>query len=148
MTSKTVVVDAGLAIKWVLEKPGSLEASKLLDEWKNSGIGMLAPEVFAADVAEVLCRRCTSNELSIEEAKVALEALLESGPALVSKVAGHARVMEFASELGLSNIREAYYLALAEHENCQCWTADERLWRVAGDALPWLKWLGERGTSA
>jgi len=139
-------VDASLAIKWVLEEPGSREAGELLGKWKNGGIGMLAPEVFAADVAEVLYQRCTSKELSIEEAKEALEALLENGPALVSNVAGHARVMELASDLSLPSTKGAHYLALAERENCQCWTADERLWRAAGDVLPWLEWLGERGT--
>ncbi len=64
----------------------------------------------------------------------------------MSNVAGHARVMEFAGELSLPKIREAHYLALVKRENCQYWTADGRLWRVAGDVLPWLMWLGERDT--
>lgn len=143
MTSMAVVVDASLAIKWVLEEPGSQEASKLLDEWKDGEIGLLAPEVFATDIAEALHRRCAMGELSIEEATEVLEALLENGPMLVSDIAGYTHVMQLASEFSLPDVNKAHYLALAERESCQCWTADTRLWKAVDSELPWLRWLGE-----
>ena len=40
---------------------------------------------------------------------------------------------------------DAYYLALAEMERCEFWTADERLYNSVKDGFPLIHWLGERG---
>ncbi len=38
---------------------------------------------------------------------------------------------------------DAYYLALAEHENCEFWTADTRLLNAINGKLPWVHKLEE-----
>ena len=38
------------------------------------------------------------------------------------------------------------YLALAEFQQCEFWTADERLWNSVKRDLRWVHWLGESGT--
>jgi len=35
------------------------------------------------------------------------------------------------------------YLALAEREDCEYWTADARLWNAVRGNLPWVHWLGD-----
>jgi hypothetical protein len=40
-------------------------------------------------------------------------------------------------------IVDARYLALAERESCEYWTADERLWNSVRAQLGWVRWLGE-----
>jgi predicted nucleic acid-binding protein len=37
---------------------------------------------------------------------------------------------------------DAHYLALAESRQCECWTADERLWDTVKNGLSWVHWVG------
>jgi hypothetical protein len=42
--SRSLVVDASLALKWVVTEPGSEEAASLLDEMTVGAVTLLAPE--------------------------------------------------------------------------------------------------------
>lgn len=46
MTAAEVVVDASLALKWVVEEPYSAEARGLLEEWRNQRRKLVAPALF------------------------------------------------------------------------------------------------------
>lgn len=50
--------------------------------------------------------------------------------------------MDFASRFAQPAAYDAHYLALAEREGCEYWTADQRLWNTVKAALPWVRWLG------
>ena len=142
MSLKTVVVDASLAIKWILDEPRSREARELLADWTEAEVGMLAPELLAWEIGRALYERIIRGELSIPEGREALQAVLETGPELISDISSYGRALQLASMLAQTSLNEACYLALAEHENCECWTADERLWRNVSDSMPWVKWIG------
>jgi predicted nucleic acid-binding protein len=53
------------------------------------------------------------------------------------------QAMEFAQRFRLPATYDAHYLALAYAEQCECWTADKRLWNVVKRELNWVRWLGE-----
>jgi predicted nucleic acid-binding protein len=40
-------------------------------------------------------------------------------------------------------VLDAHYLALAEQQNCEYWTADTRLWNTVRGKLSWIRWLGD-----
>lgn len=48
-----VVVDAGVAVKWVLEEPRTSEATALLAEREGGGIGILTPALLPASGGSV-----------------------------------------------------------------------------------------------
>ncbi len=52
--------------------------------------------------------------------------------------------MELAERFRRPATYDPHYLALAEREGCEFWTADERLWNAVKADLPWVRWLGER----
>jgi len=54
----------------------------------------------------------------------------------------HARALELAHRFGQPASYDAHYLALAERERCDVWTADERLWNAVREELPWVHWVG------
>ncbi len=64
-----VVVDASLAVKWVLEEPYSAEANNLLENWEGEGSKLLAPALFLYEVANVLTKRIQRRQLTLEQAK-------------------------------------------------------------------------------
>jgi predicted nucleic acid-binding protein len=61
----------------------------------------------------------------------------------LSPLALSTRALELADRFGLSATYDAHYLALAEREGCEYWTADERLWNSVRAQLGWVRWLGE-----
>jgi predicted nucleic acid-binding protein len=55
----------------------------------------------------------------------------------------HLRAFELADRLGRPAAYDSHYLALAEHLDCEFWTADERLVNAVEGMLPRVKWLGQ-----
>ena len=52
------------------------------------------------------------------------------------------RSLGLAAEFGLGSTYDALYLALAESEGCEMWTADLRLCRAVDDRFSLLRCLG------
>jgi predicted nucleic acid-binding protein len=138
-----IVVDASLALKWVLEEPYSAEANELLENWGGQRNKLLAPALFLYEVTNALTKRIQRHQLTLVQAKERLRFFLESGPLLQQIGAVHSRALELVDRFRLSTAYDAHYLALAEFQRCEFWTADERLWNSVKRELHWVHWLGE-----
>jgi predicted nucleic acid-binding protein len=137
---KKVVVDASLGIKWVLEEHDSEKAEDLLVGWLNAGVQLYAPALFIYEINNVLFRRVT-----IETAQKAHSELLGIGLILDFSQSStlSARAMELAHQFNMRATYDAHYLALAERESCDLWTADARMWRLVRECLNWVHCLGD-----
>jgi predicted nucleic acid-binding protein len=143
--SDTVVVDANLALKWVLLEEDSSLSLLLLDKWTDEGKTVIAPALFAYEVTNILYRQSVTDKLTYDEARRGLEKLfsleVQLKFSLYEEVS--AQAMEFAQRFHLPATYDAHYLALAYKEQCECWTADRRLWTAVKRELTWVHWLGE-----
>ena len=139
-----VVVDASLAIKWAILEEDSDKAETLLDEWTQAAMTLIAPALFIYEVTNTIYRKVGRTLVTLDEAKQVLEKLLRRGPILdmPQDAALSLRAMDLAQQFRLPATYDAHYLALAEREVCDYWTADERLWNVIKQTLPWVRWLG------
>ena len=63
---KTLVIDASIAVKWVVEEEGTPQALRLLQRSK-----LIAPELLVAECANILWKKVRRDELSNEEALLA-----------------------------------------------------------------------------
>lgn len=142
MSADEVVVDASLALKWVEREPYSDQASELLQSWHKERRRLTAPTLFAYEATNALAKRVKRGQLTVEIAKERLASLLENGPALEHDVALNLRALEIMQQFSLPSAYDAHYLALAEFRQCECWTADERLWNTVKSRLPWFRWIG------
>ena len=140
MTS--VVVDASVAVKWVLDETYSPEAVALLQEWANAGMRVIAPALQAYELTNILHKRVGRADMTIDEAYVALTELLGADVTYEHDAATSLRALELAHQFGLPATYDAHYLALAEREGCEYWTADERLWNGVSGKLSWVRWIG------
>jgi predicted nucleic acid-binding protein len=140
-----VVVDASLALKWVLSEADSNTAIALLQTWNTDKMEIIAPALFTYEATNILYRQVVTNKLSYEEVKKLLTKLLSIG--ILLNFAQHreisVRAMELSHRFGFPAAYDAHYLALAEHEECEYWTADSRLWNAVRDKLPRVHWLGD-----
>ena len=125
----TVVVDASVAVKWVLRENGSDAADALLDE-----DGLIAPAIWLAEAANALWRRARMSEIAADEAR---ERLLELQNAPVASIAIDAHIEQalmLATRLG-HPVYDCLYLALAVRQNTHVVTADRRFASAAAGEL-------------
>jgi predicted nucleic acid-binding protein len=117
-----LVVDASVAAKWLVPEVLSQEAVGLL----NPDNGLVVPELFWAEVGNILWKKARAQELPDTEALKRFDALASMGLRTIS----NALVARSAIEVALATGRTVYdslYVALAMHEGCRFVTADERL---------------------
>jgi len=143
--SDVVVVDASLALKWVLAEPDSHTAVILLNQWTDEGISIIAPALFTYEVTNTFYRQVVAGKLTYEEAKQGLTDLFSIGVLLKFSIYEDisTQAMEFAHQLNLPTTYDAHYLALALHENCEYWTADKRLWNIVKGKFSWVRWFSD-----
>jgi predicted nucleic acid-binding protein len=120
---RTLVIDASIAVKWVVEEEGTAEALRLLNRSR-----LIAPELLLAECANILWKKVRRDELSNEEALLAARLLQSADLELTSTRS----LMEPATRIAIELDHPAYdciYLALAAERDCPFVTADERLLR-------------------
>ncbi|MBI3942280.1 MAG: type II toxin-antitoxin system VapC family toxin [Chloroflexi bacterium] len=52
---------------------------------------------------------------------------------------------DLAQTLNRPRAYDTAYLALAQMQQCDFWTADEKLYNATKAHLPWVRWIGETG---
>jgi predicted nucleic acid-binding protein len=120
----TWVVDASIAIKWVIPEVLSEEADRL----RGGDDDFLAPDLLLVEVASALWRKTTAKEISQREADAAFDLVSQSGIDLRPTGPLLARAMDVARRLD-HPVYDCVYLALAERERAVLVTADQRLFR-------------------
>ena len=137
---RQAVVDASVAVKWVIEEDHSAKAMLLL------GFDAChAPDHWQAEAVNVLWSKVFRGDLSAADAGERMTVLLHA-PVIATPIAG---LMPRAFAIAVARavtIYDALYVALAETRDIPLVTADERLiGRLSGDrALAKLMvWVGD-----
>jgi len=118
------VVDASVAIKWVIDEPGTAQALSMRRH------RLFAPDLLMIECANVLWKKVRLKELDREEAVLASRLLARAEIELISS----RHLAESATRLSLEIDHPAYdcvYLALAESNSAAFVTADRGLCRKA-----------------
>jgi predicted nucleic acid-binding protein len=122
-----VVVDASIALRWVLRDEKEARVDALLEQWATSLTEMLVPPLFLAEVTNALYLSVKRKRLTLAEADLALRAIMELGIQVAEPSGLYPRSLRLAVEYAATNAYDTQYVALAEMEGCDLWTADERL---------------------
>ena len=141
--SEFVVVDASVAFKWLVREEHTDKALAILRVWDSQDIRPAAPYLMPFEVANALHRRITQGELSVEAAADLIGSLLSSRLELHQPPNLHRRALELAGQLKQGAVYDAHYLALAESQGCELWTADQRFVRALGPSVDNVRWIGE-----
>ena len=138
----TVVVDASLALKWVVPVEDSETAQHLWVRWQDAGQSLIGPPIFRPEITNALYQMVRRAVIQAGEADEALSALLPV-VTIHEPEQLYRRALTIAVELGVGATYDALYVALAEAEGCDLWTADRRLVRAAQRSFPQVRWIGE-----
>ena len=126
-----VVVDANIAVKWLVREHDSGTAEALASEWRRNSVRVVAPYVLLAETANTLHQRVKKDLLIVDAAAGLLEALTSTGIEFRHSMALYQRALAIADQLGQGAVYDSVYLALAESLDCDLWTADARFQRAA-----------------
>jgi predicted nucleic acid-binding protein len=146
MTPAAVVVDASVAVKWVLpeartDRAQALMAASIQARQRLVGTPHLAIEVVNA-IFQRRRRGPPEERLSEAEADQALARFLAFPLELLSPASLYEQAFAFARTHRLSNVYDSAYVVLAQLLNTTLWTADETLLNALGTAAPWVRFLG------
>jgi predicted nucleic acid-binding protein len=119
----TLVIDASIAVKWVVEEDGTAEALILRRRAK-----LIAPELLPAECANILWKKVRRDELSGDEACLAARLLQAADIELLPMRSFLETATRTAIELDHPAC-DCLYLALAVERDCPFVTADERFLR-------------------
>lgn len=142
----SVCVDAGILAKVLVLEDLSDIARQQWERWTLvEPRRLIAPALFRFEVVAVLRKQVYQGRLTPEEGRAALEILLDTDAVeiMLPTAALHRRAWELAQRFNRPTAYDAHYLALAEMEGCEFWTADERLYNSVKDDFPLIRWLGE-----
>ncbi len=140
MKSTVVVVDSSIAISWILQDPNSATAQELLDEWIDNEKVVLEPVLLAYEVTNIVLQNARRGGITIERAREILTGFFEMEIAFdeAPNESIAQRALELAHRFSLPATYDAYFLALAEREECELWTEDKRLKNAVKGKLSWV----------
>jgi len=139
--SDAAVVDASVALKWVIDEALSGEARALLDGALAGDHFLFAPPLILSEVLNAIYQNERRERISTQEADRALVEFLQAPVEFVAPDRLHPHAMNLARHYGLRATYDAQYLALALLLDAEFWTADERLFTALSPSLPWVRLL-------
>jgi predicted nucleic acid-binding protein len=137
------VLDASVALKWALpsaNEPLVSESLQLLRQYVKGEIDFLVPDIFWAEISNVLWKGSRQRHWSPAAAETVVSEMKSRNFPTVSSFALVADALKIAFAYDRS-VYDCIYIALAAQSKSQMITADERLANSVAAYLP-VKWLG------
>jgi predicted nucleic acid-binding protein len=144
----SAVIDSNVIAAVVLPLPYSDQATQKIIAWKRAGAELLAPVLLEYEITAILRKAVVARWLTTDLAVEAIGKILALNVRCLTPTANlHERALHWADVLGHSKAYETHYLALAEQEGIELWTADRRLANGAQQVgAHWVRWIGEATT--
>lgn len=140
-----IVVDASVAVKWLVPEAGEAAADELL----STGGPLLAPALIRVEVAAAIARKVRFDEIPFQTGESALgrwfQLLLNALVTLVPDEADLAGAWQLATELK-HPLQDCLYLALALRLRTPLITADKKFTEKARPVYSEVRLLGSDQT--
>lgn len=141
MTS--IVVDTSVALKWVLTEDHTAEAIALRNYCIRENVDMLAPSLLRYEAINVLAKRVIDGIIGAADIRTALSNTLALVDLRDFDLALSLRAVAFAATMPRRRFGfDAQFLALAEEEGCDFWTADADFAHEVSAKYSRVKWIG------
>lgn len=132
------VLDSSVALKWVLNEPGSPIAIRIGEEYQQGIHDLLAPDVFMGEVGHSLARLERRNLINAPDGARKFSDILAALPVLHPSLPLGVRAYDISSRTR-HGFYDCLYVALAEREGCELVTADDKLVHKLGTDFPSIR---------
>jgi predicted nucleic acid-binding protein len=131
------VLDASVALKWVLPETDTLKAVRLRTEFRNGIRELISPDIFPFEIAHALAKAERQRIIAQGAGERKLLSVLKAAPNLRPSLPLLHRAYQIASQARIG-VWDCLYIALAEREGCDLITADQKLLHNLGGMFPFL----------
>lgn len=138
-----ICVDASLVAAWLLPEELSDKAIQLREDLRQAGETFIAPNILTAEVTSTLRKAVYHRRVPLEFGEDALESFKLFPIEVHDQKPLMDTAWNLAKDLNAPRLYDLYYLALAEREGCDLWTADRRFVRLVGKNSTRLHWVGD-----
>ena len=147
MNQPPPVVDASVAVKWVVDEAFTPQAQLLLADHVRAHQQLAGPPHLRAEVTNILYRRRLRADPAMRiteaEADQALAHFLRLPLTLLSPDGLYTQAFEFARSHQLDSIYDSLYVVLAQLAGTELWTADQRLLNTLGSRASWVRFIAD-----
>lgn len=139
-----VCVDASVLIHWLVPQQSDPRVYELVDGWIEDGVELIGPALLLSEVISVLRHQAHKGTLDAADAERLVWLFLRLGIRRIDNFTLYQRAFELATRFGHARAYDAHYLAAAEQEGCELWTADRPLHESVRRELRWVKHVSRR----
>ena len=142
---RPAVVDASVAVKWVLDEAYADLAVGLYARSVLAKRPLLAPVFLPNEVTNAIFRQYRRDRISEIRADAAVARFFELSLDLqfVNPLSLAQRAYTAAKRHRLGAIYDSLYVVLAEEMVADLWTDDRHLVIAVALAAPWVRWIGD-----
>jgi predicted nucleic acid-binding protein len=140
---KSLVVDASVAIKWLLVEEHSDRARAMLADANAFRTQLVAPPGFPGEVLNALYQQERRQALLAVDADQALRRFDDVPYQVAASPGLLGDALALARRFSLGATYDGQYLALAQAFDVELWTADQRLVRAVSPSFPLIRWIGD-----
>lgn len=134
------VLDASVAFKWVVSESDSDKANFLRDECHKQVHELVAPDFYPLELAHALTRSERQGRITVGQARLYWTDTMTTSLLLFTSESLTVRAIDISSQMRIG-VYDCVYVALAERENCDFVTADDKLVNRLQSTFPFIKHL-------
>jgi predicted nucleic acid-binding protein len=123
------IIDSCVAVKWAIAESDTDKALRVRDDFRAGLVELVAPDVFPVEFVHAVTRAERQGRVLPEEGGELVADLLRALPQLYDSLPLLPRAYELSSQARIG-VYDCLYVALAEREQCELLTADQRLVNV------------------
>ena len=131
------VLDASVALKWVMPEVDSSKAVRLRNESRQGIRQLIAPDIFPFEIAHALSKAERRGIIPANLGERRLLSVLKAAPDLYPSLPLLRRAYQIASKARIG-VWDCLYVVLAEREGCDLITADKRLLNALQKDFPFI----------
>ena len=131
------VTDSSAWFKWVVPEVHSDKADRLRNDYRNAVHELLAPDIFPAEVAHALTRAERQGRIVQSQAILLWADIMSTAPRFVPTASLLPRANRISSQARIG-VYDCLYVALAEQEQCEFVTADDKLVKNLKHLFPFI----------
>ncbi|MDB5335523.1 MAG: putative nucleic acid-binding protein contains domain [Planctomycetaceae bacterium] len=120
------ILDASVPLKTVIPESNSSLAIKLMDDYRRGIHELIAPDIFSAEIGHALTRAERQRRISAPDGWRFWSEIMADPPEFHPHLPMMQRAFDISSSRRIG-LYDCIYVALAEQEDCDLVTADEKL---------------------
>jgi predicted nucleic acid-binding protein len=140
MPGSSIVIDASVALRWLLPDALSGICWKLFEQIVNDKKQIHVPVLWRYEVTSGLAKAVHFELINPQEAeKLLRQSQLLDVTIIPPDNEQDIRALSWTMKMHRGSVYDSYYLALAELLGCEFWTADQNLFNAAN--IDWVRWI-------